>query len=340
MSDFLSRVMVKGVIFDLDTRAWRGAFKLTAEDLGLDAEEMDNEILSLGRGWLAPKSKLQKLFSILNAAGRHVYALSVPFPIYGTHYVPVRNLRALEARLEGERVALAEAVAEFVAEWETVRAGTIERWTTWAETSYDNSPKIRKAFDSKKEFVESLRARIEKKMPTATEISESFAIEWSPFQITIPTSGKIGTVNAGEAEAKLAAFEKYEAKWDARVKGFVETTAVLLRERLVEVSKRVAEKVAEAGTVKLPTLKSLKTEIDEIRSLNFFDDAGLDDTLDKLSTIASGMEEARYEGEAEDAVVALSRALGTMADKIAGEAKSSGALAVENFGKVKRTVEM
>jgi hypothetical protein len=337
MNGLLTKLMVKGVLFDLDVTTWRGAFRLQPEDLGLAKEDVDKELLHLGHGQLIAGDALKPMFDLWRAAGRAVWCKSVPFPVAGSRYVPVHLLEALEVELSAIRGEFLTRTQEFCDKYAAEKEAQLDKWGKWSLGMWEKSPAAKASASSAQEFCEKFLARLKGRMPTREQIAASFTMEWSPFQITLPQDGKASRVTGAEAVARLAAFEKYEAVWEQRVGSFVENTAKMLRERVVEVAARVG-KLAGEGNIRKTSLESLRGTVEEVKGLNFLGDADLAEKLDALDVLCQRLDQAK-EQEDDEAVKEIAKALGQAATEIEQGVEDASRRVAEEFGQLgKRAV--
>lgn len=319
---------------DLDGNCFRARFKLTPADLGLDPKEVDASLLNLGRGWLAPREEIRKIERIISETRRQLDNCSVPFPIQGARYVPVASFRMLEKMLSDMRENFDEAVDSFMKKWTEFRAETKRRWTKWAKQTWKRMTELRQTKDSEDVFVARFIERVEKLTPTESDVRSRFSLTWKPFQIAIPQGAQGKRVTVGEAEAKLAAFEKYEKIWDDQVLDFIRTTASALRERVAEVAEKTA-KVFSERAVRGPSIEALRNTINEVWNLNFLEDEALTESLKKLRVLLEEAEKLRGDSKLrkdDEVVSALSKAISGVATEIVKQSQKSADSVITKFG--------
>ena len=193
---------------------------------------------------------------------------------------------------------------------------------------------LRHTKDSEDVFVARFIDRVEKLTPTESDVRSRFSLTWKPFQIAIPQGAQGKRVTVGEAEAKLAAFEKYEKIWDDQVLDFIRTTASALRERVAEVAEKTA-KVFSERAVRGPSIEALRNTINEVWNLNFLEDEALTESLKKLRVLLEEAEKLRGDSKLrkdDEVVSALSKAISGVATEIVKQSQKSADSVITKFG--------
>ena len=78
-SNLLDVLTREGVLINVSVRFWRGCKKLKPEDLGLDAQDVSDRLISLGHKRLLPKEATSNLSLIEGRAHALIEANTFPF---------------------------------------------------------------------------------------------------------------------------------------------------------------------------------------------------------------------------------------------------------------------
>ena len=94
MSNILDALVQKGVLINVSVRYWRARKKLTPEDLGLSADQVNARLFALGHKRLLPKEALQHLALVESRTHALVEHNTFPFLNGIGHYLPNEKQRA------------------------------------------------------------------------------------------------------------------------------------------------------------------------------------------------------------------------------------------------------
>src|SRR5271163_1162169 len=100
MDNQLLNVLTReGVLLNVSIRFWRGCKKLKAEDIGLDAKDVSDRLISLGHKRLLPKDATADLSLIEGRAHALVEANTFPFLNGLGHFLPNSKLAEVTGKL-------------------------------------------------------------------------------------------------------------------------------------------------------------------------------------------------------------------------------------------------
>lgn len=329
MPSLIESLWVRGACCRMRTEGWSATLTLSPEDLGLLPEDVDDSIVQLGRGWLAPKNMIRTIDQHREAAKHLRSALSVPFlPVPELYFVPVANMEKLERGVEEIRERLRTTVSEFASSWERTCEVTRERWAEWLGKAWERIPwearvpaERRRAKD---EFIAAGMERVRAALPTDARLRRAWAIDMTFLQLDVPRGAGAICVSAEEAAAKLISFERHRATWEEDVEGFVRETAKALRAKVADAAARVAD-FAARGELKPMSVRALGRVADEVEALNFLGDADLTAMIAKLREAAPRLDTAASTSDME-----LMARLGASVEGVAGAIRSGAAKAAED----------
>ena len=113
-TELLSLLTREGVLLAVSVRYWRGCKKLRAEDLGLNADDVSDRLISLGHKRLLPRDATAALALI---EGRtHAFVEANTFPFLGglAHFLPNPRLDDVTTRLHELETGFWAAKADFL----------------------------------------------------------------------------------------------------------------------------------------------------------------------------------------------------------------------------------
>jgi len=131
-SNLLDVLTREGVLINVSVRFWRGCKKLKPEDLGLDARDVSDRLISLGHKRLLPKEATSNLSLIEGRAHALIEANTFPFLNGLSHFLPNTRLEEVTAKLKALETEFWEGKAEFVRHYSRHRANAMDEWRTAA----------------------------------------------------------------------------------------------------------------------------------------------------------------------------------------------------------------
>ena len=123
--DVLTR---EGVLVNVSVRFWRGCKKLRPEDLGLDAQDVSDRLISLGHKRLLPREATADLALIEGRAHALIDSNTFPFLNGLGHFLPNPRLAEITDKLRVLEAEFWGAKENFVAHYDRHRRSAMEEW--------------------------------------------------------------------------------------------------------------------------------------------------------------------------------------------------------------------
>jgi hypothetical protein len=263
-----------GSLVQLSIGTWSGRKMLTREDMrrmGLNADELPEELVNLGRKLLVSKEELAKFSQITQRARGYLGNWSIPFGIGSAQFVPTEVLPDVMARLEGFEKEFHELVDSFIDRYGELREAIRQQHADFFERC------LRRHYPSS---------------PDA--LRHKFYFRFFTFRI----AGADGFNPVSFAEAKLQATTLKEKEtlmkkqMRAEVDKFVEQTVGILRAETVRFCDLVTARVNNTpyGDEEQPkkfmprSLTCFQAYVDRFRKLNIFGDEKIEQMLVDLKT--------------------------------------------------------
>jgi hypothetical protein len=277
-----------GVLVDVDVSFWSGAKVLTAEDLGLKAENVA-DAYKLGRKLLIPKAIIKRFRAIEGRARRVVQENSFQFPIGNARFIPKRKFaKALES-LKKYQADYNTLVDDLVANYESYRSQMIPIYQQAAEQAFATQEPSTQVFSiedreqGKTEFVNKFLARIQEYYPSADSLRQRFSLSWDVYEIAFPKMRKSSGENILAAEEqKMIAEEEYRLQAQQKISGFIDEVVGTLRQETSALCNRIITNIKEGKVIKGRTLNSIRDFIDKFSDLNFVGDQKIEEELATL----------------------------------------------------------
>lgn len=268
--DVLTR---EGVLVNVSIRYWRATKKLKAEDLGLDPDNVETRLISLGHKNLIPRESLQTFALIEGRAHALVESNAFPFLNGLGHFLP-------NARLQETTDKLAQLEREFTAEkrnflgrYAETREQALVEWRAAAARLVSNPAKLVEA--------------IEESFPGPEKMDRSFGFAVQLFQIRVPEGIRLDAVTLGDQQevirAREEAVRQATEKINKGVETFISDCVASLREQTAALCEEMLESMKSGKTgVHQKTLNRLVKFIDEFKTLNFVGDRELEEQLERI----------------------------------------------------------
>ena len=131
-AELLSLLTREGILLAVSVRYWRGCKQLKAEDLGLNAADVSDRLISLGHKRLLPREATQPLALV---EGRtHAFVEANTFPFLGglAHFLPNGRLAEVMDRLHELETGFWQAKADFLRRYAELRQSAAAEWRTLA----------------------------------------------------------------------------------------------------------------------------------------------------------------------------------------------------------------
>jgi len=310
----------------VSVRYWRAAKKLKAEDLGLDPDDVTDQLISLGHKKLLPRSAL-KAFSLIESRA-HALVDASTFPFLGgiAHYLPNSKLVEVTRRLEElEREFQAEQ-QRFLSDYGNLRMDAAREW-------WDAARRLVRDPDR-------LVATIESSFPQADEMSRYFSFNTHLFQVSIPEgTPQMELIAAGDrqavVEARNRAAQEAARKIRTGAEAFVSDCVATMRQETATLCDEMLASMRGGKTqgVHQKTLNRLVRFIDQFKQLNFAGDRQMEEQLERVRRefLSRTAEEYRDDAKAQVRLTQGIQNLANVARDMAGEDARE---IVERFGQM------
>lgn len=123
----MAAIFQKGAAIKENIRIWSGRKKLNPRDLGLDEDEVNEELISLGSKWLIPSEYIKNLEKIRGKARSAIESMSMAFPGLGA-LVPNEKIDDVRAKLDSLKAQFDEQVEEIGNNYEQLRRDMMTAW--------------------------------------------------------------------------------------------------------------------------------------------------------------------------------------------------------------------
>ena len=263
----------RGVLVNVSIRYWRARRKLTPEDLGLDAEQVDKRLISLGHKRLLPQDCLRNLALLESRTHALVEANTFPFLNGMARYLPNCRLTEIDARLNALHEQFDAEVDEFLRLYpDYYRREALQEWDA-AARALEVDP-------------ERLLAVIEEAFPEPDSMRRRFSFRVDFFQVAAPAPLQAELVEAGVqaelAEARAKAARKAERRIEQSCEEFIRDCTAELRSQTATLCSEMLRTIDGAGSVHQKTLNRLLRFIEHFRQLNFVGDEEMERRLEEV----------------------------------------------------------
>ena len=286
MSNHLLDVLTReGVLISVSIRLWRAQKKLQAEDIGLESDDVNKRLISLGHKKLLPREAMANLALIEGRAHALVESNTFPFLNGLGHFLPNKKLAEVTGKLEEIQEAFHSATAEFLRQYRPMREQALKEWRQTARQL---------AVDPAR-----LVATIEDAFPDPDAIRRYFSFDIHLFEIKVPERLGLDMVTLADQQniidARAKAASEASENIGAGVNSFVADCVSTLRHETAKLCEEMLEsmKTGKSG-VHQKTLNRLLTFMDHFKQLNFAGDEELDAMLDSFRTQFLGVNAEQY----------------------------------------------
>jgi len=312
----------EGVLINVSIRFWRGCKKLKAEDIGLDANQVSNRLISLGHKRLLPKESTAELSLVEGRAHALIENSTFPFLNGLGHFLPNSKLAEATRKLRELEDSFWMAKEKFLDRYSSLRTNASHEWRTMAEKLVADP--------------ERLVATIESSFPFSNGMDRFFGFDVQLFQITLPDKLSCDLISLADQEGIILA--RQNAAHDAAEKirrdteSFVADCVASLREQTATLCHEMLESINSSQTgVHQKTLNRLVRFIDQFKQMNFANDSVMEEELDRVrrELLSKTAEEYRDNTVARQR---LSQGLSQLADKAKSLAHADASQLIERFG--------
>jgi hypothetical protein len=315
----------EGVLINCSVRYWRGCKKLQPEDLGLDAQNVSDRLISLGHKRLLPKEATAELALIEGRAHALIEASTFPFLNGLGHFLPNAKLAEVSTKLTALETDFWRARDEFVGHYARHRASAMEEWRT-AAVKLVPEP-------------ERLVAAIGGAFPMV--LDKYFGFDVTLFNIAVPEQMQADLVTLAEHQEIVAARQKAaqdaSAKIHRDVETFVADSVASLREQTAQLCEEMLASINEGKTegVHQKTLNRLVRFIEQFKAMNFANDTEMETQLEKVRRELLSRTAADYRDSAH-AQRQLRQGLNALAGKARELVQADATDLVQRFGQLGR----
>ena len=314
----------EGVLLNVSVRYYRAAKKLQASDLGLDADDVTDRLISLGHKRLLPKEVLAPLALIESRVHSLVDANTFPFLGGIARFLPNKRLADVTSRLHELESEFTREQARFTMRYSSLREQALTEWLDHA----------RKLSSRPEQIVASVSAAF----PQPDKLARFFGFGISMYQLRAPEALDMTFIQEadqrGIIEARARAAAEAKQRISEGVESFVGDCVTSLREQTAKLCDEMLEAFKDGKTgVHQRTLNRLTEFITNFRALNFASDAELDRRLEYVRTtyLTTTAEQYRDNASARRRMQDGIRSLGEAARELAA---SSATDVVQSFGRM------
>ena len=320
--DVLTR---EGVLINVSVRYWRGCKKLKPEDLGLDADDVSDRLISLGHKRLLPKEAIAGLTLVEGRAHALIEANTFPFLNGLGHYLPNAKLEEVTSALATLEREFWNAKEAFVSRYAKHRDAALIEWRETAEKLVKDPQR--------------LIAVIAGAFPLKLE--KYFSFDVALFQIAAPQQLHGDLVSLAEhreiIEARHKAAQEAAAKIHNGVNSFVGECVASLREETANLCEEMLASIGNGKTdgVHQKTLNRLVRFIDQFKQLNFANDTEMEQHLENARKELLSRTAVEYR-DSSNAQRKLRQGLNALAEKARELAQQDSKEVVQRFGDLGR----
>jgi len=268
--DVLTR---EGVLINVNIRFWRAQKKLNAEDIGLNRDDVNTRLISLGHKKLLPREALANLALIESRAHALVESNTFPFLNGLGHFLPNTKLQEVTGKLSEIEELFNIATAEFLRQYRQLREQASREWRETAR---------KLAVDPVK-----LVATIEAAFPDPDRMRRYFSFDMHLFEIKVPERLGLDLVTLADQQniikAREQAAQEASNKISSGVNSFIADCVATMRQETSKLCEEMLESMKTGKTgVHQKTLNRLLNFIDHFKQLNFAGDQELNSVLEKF----------------------------------------------------------
>jgi len=320
----LELITKEGVLLNVSVRYYRAAKKLQASDLGLDADDVTDRLISLGHKRLLPKETLAGLALIESRVHSLVDANTFPFLGGLARFLPNKRLSEVTSRLHELEAEFNREQARFSMRYSSLREQALTEWREQA----------RKLSSRPEQIVASVSAAF----PQPDKLARHFGFSIGMFQIRAPEALDMTYIQESEQrgiiEARAQAAAEARQRISEGVESFVGDCVTSMREQTAKLCEEMLQSFRDGKTgVHQRTLSRLSAFITNFRQLNFANDEELDRRLEHVRStyLNTTAEQYRDNASARRRMQDGIKSLGEAARELAA---SSVTEVVESFGRL------
>jgi len=304
-------LVAAGGFFHVKIGHFRGTTDLKWGDLGLTAKAMRDEgeadesvrLFRAGRKYLLKPELLNQINALESQARKYLYRqIQTPFG----YFVPVTAMNGFldkMGQLQAKFFALRD---EIVAGYDQHRRELLLEYARRARASWRTQrtldPESMDEEDRRSEnrSVAAQVTAIAERMPTAEGLRDSFSFSLIPLELNlaganpsrsrITTASAIGSLIARENEIsamRLRLAQTAQVEQQRQVGEFLKDVVSHLRSLVYDATTDVLAALKKNGRLVTPSILSLKNMIEAVGSLNFYGDAEIEASLNRVQKVLS-----------------------------------------------------
>ena len=314
----------EGVLLNVSVRYWRGCKKLRPEDIGLEADNLSERLISLGHKRLLPREATASLSLIESRAHSVVEGNTFPFLNGLAHFLPNARLEPVTLKLKALEEEFWTAKDSFLQQYANLREEAAAEWRTQAQKLAPDP--------------ERLLATIEASFPPAGRMDRYFGFDTQLFQVAVPERLSLDLVSALDQQhliqARQIAAQEAARKIRADVQTFVADCVASMREQTAKLCEEMLSSIHNSETgVHQKTLNRLIRFIDQFKQMNFANDSEMESQLESVrkELLSRTAEEYRDSALARQR---LTSGLSKLADQARALAGQDATELVQRFGEL------
>ena len=320
----LESLTLKGVLIDISVRYWRASKRLSPEDLGLKADQVNDRLISLGHKRLLPKESLRRFGLIESRAHGLIESNTFPF-LHGLgHFLPNPKLESVMTeinKLEGE---FKEVKEDFLTQYEDLRHSALADWRIAAQRLVEQPDKLVAAIDNS--------------FPNAERLNSHFGFSVQLFQVRLADNLQSDLISWTDQmeimSARQQAASESTRRMSCQLNEFVADCIASMREQTATLCEEMLASLngGKSG-VHQKTLNRLIRFIDQFKQLNFAGDRQMEEQLERVRSefLVRSAEQYREDGNARQRLNQGLQGLAEFARRLANEDTSE---LVEKFGQM------
>jgi len=298
------RIYENGVVCALNISFWTGRKAIKPSDLGLNDEDINKEVMSLGSKYLISRELRNKPRNADAKARNILQQYGMPFLANGLFFIPYNFIETVTEKLDEIREEFESAAEDVINSYVNRLNKLLESYDNITQAAYTNA--VARGYKGtieqfKSVFHHSLRAA----MPDKGYIEGQYRFDYVLFEIRSPQMGANAAMTEIDADTLIAARKKYCQEMEKRVDGFVGGVVDSLKDRIDEFCSLAARKIKEDNIISQANTKRLAILIDQVKAFNFTGDRSIErqlSDLQKLISKSGGGEGIRDDKKAAQAV--------------------------------------
>lgn len=314
----------EGVLISVSVRYPRFTKRLQPQDLGLEDNDVNERLISLGHKKLLPKDALADLGLIESRTHALVERSSFSFLGGIARFLPNAKLGEVQQGLDELERDFAKARAKFLDDYAVHRSAAMVEWERTAKTLPGNPAQ--------------LIATIRGAFPDAVELTSKFGFGTHLFQVRVPERVSAQLVRFADQQQIVTARNKAASEATQRIREgvdtFVRDAVATLREQTANLCHEMLAAMDDGKSgVHQKTLNRLVKFIDDFKQLNFAGDGEMDALLEKARTDLLSKSAEDYRDDA-SARMKLQHGIRQLADSALALAKQDSTEIVNSFGQL------